>query len=187
MNQSDKLKKYTECLNDLMDYFILADIEVLSQFKLNNYLSDNLIHEFTTNSSGDCAVEQGVIIPLRGIENFPYTVYFNNSPSSVFSKFKSSVQHLQKGYVMKVESGKVYLFTMPALADWPENSKFVKSNKPFYDLGNGWYNIEITGGETLQNTGWEPTIEFLFKRATRQPAYNADFNYLYKISSREYE
>ncbi|WP_086930068.1 hypothetical protein [Agarilytica rhodophyticola] len=78
------MKIYNECLNDLMDYFILADIYHLSEFAETNELSDNLMCEFTSNQSGDKAVNEGIILPICGIENYPYIVCFNMSAPSIF-------------------------------------------------------------------------------------------------------
>lgn len=45
--------KFTEVLNDLVDYFILGDILLLEEWKNENNLSDDLATEFTINESGD--------------------------------------------------------------------------------------------------------------------------------------
>ena len=69
--------EFTEVLNDLIDYFLLGDIRLLQKFKQENGLSDDLASEFVSNYSADRAVESGIIIPLAGIENYPYTIIFN--------------------------------------------------------------------------------------------------------------
>src|SRR6218665_1352709 len=73
------LYKFDEVLNDLMDYFILGDPGYLLQYKIENNLPDDLLTEFTTEETGDQVVEEGVMVPMIGIENYPYTVYFNLS------------------------------------------------------------------------------------------------------------
>lgn len=47
--------RFTEVLNDLVNYFILGDILLLENWKCANNLSDDLAMEFTTNESGDRA------------------------------------------------------------------------------------------------------------------------------------
>ena len=64
--------KFTEVLNDLVNYFILGDILLLESWKRANNLSDDLATEFTTNESGDRAFSEGIVIPMSGIENYPY-------------------------------------------------------------------------------------------------------------------
>ena len=44
--------RFTEVLNDLVNYFILGDILLLEDWKRANDLSDDLAMEFTTNESG---------------------------------------------------------------------------------------------------------------------------------------
>ena len=71
--------RFTEVLNDLVNYFILGDILLLENWKCANNLSDDLAMEFTTNESGDRAFAEGIVIPMTGIENYPYTILFNLS------------------------------------------------------------------------------------------------------------
>lgn len=72
-------QEFSEVLNDLIDYFLLGDIRLLKRYKTENNLPDDLASEFTTTDSGDNAVLQGIVIPLAGIENHPYTIIFNVS------------------------------------------------------------------------------------------------------------
>ena len=67
--------KFTEVLNDFINYFILGDILLLERWKLSSNHSDNLAMEFTTNESGDNVVLDGIILPMVGIENFPIPSY----------------------------------------------------------------------------------------------------------------
>lgn len=186
MNMVAFQKKYTECLNDLVDYFIVGDIDNITRFKAKHLLSDDLCHEFTNISFVNDPVETGVILPMRGIKNFPYTVYFNTQKTSIFSSLESDIQHQQKGYVLEVVSGRVYLLTMPILKAWSKNTDLIRRSKPYLDIKNGWYGVEVVCGETLQDTGWEPTIEYTFQRYDTRPNYEAKDNYAFEIISREY-
>ena len=71
--------RFTEVLNDLVNYFLLGDILLLENWKQANHLSDDLAMEFTTNESGDRVFSEGIVIPMTGIENYPYTILFNLS------------------------------------------------------------------------------------------------------------
>ena len=56
--------------------------------------------------------------------------------------------------------------------------------KPMIELANGWYHIEILGGETLQDGDYEPTFEFVIQPATNEEAtINADMNLALKLQS----
>ena len=52
---------------------------LLEDWKQANHLSDDLAMEFTTNESGDRVFAEGIVIPMTGIENYPYTILFNLS------------------------------------------------------------------------------------------------------------
>ena len=55
------------------------------------------------------------------------------------------------------------------------------------ELANGWYHIEILGGETLQDGDYEPTFEFLIQPAANEEAtINADMNCSFEITSSAY-
>lgn len=66
--------EFVEVLNDLIDYFLIGDLRLLKKYKDDHELSDDLASEFASNDSGDRAVEGGIVIPLAGIENYPYTI-----------------------------------------------------------------------------------------------------------------
>jgi len=182
------MEKFTECLNDLMDYFILGDPLALSAFQKKYQLSNDLLTEFTTQDSGDLVVEQGVIIPLAGIENYPYTIYFNTEKESSIFEGENDLQFHCKGYILRVQSEEVYLFTMPYLRDWAKGFDLLMYNqiRPKIILPNGWYQISILGGETKANEGWEPTLEFQFTTCAQMPKYEGDIHFRFHISSREY-
>ena len=147
--------RFTEVLNDLVNYFLLGDILLLEDWKQANHLSDDLAMEFTTNESGD----------------------------RIFAE----------GYSLKVDHNMLMLFTWPILEQFtPEKVKDLISyyrvhKKPMIELANGWYHIEILGGETLQDGDYEPTFEFVIQPATNEEAtINADMNFSFEITSSAY-
>ena len=55
------------------------------------------------------------------------------------------------------------------------------------ELANGWYQIEILGGETLQDGDYEPTFEFVIQpTAAEERIINAEMNESFKILSSVY-
>ncbi len=189
--------KFDEVLNDLMDYFILGDPDYLLQYKKENKLPDDLLTEFTTEETGDKVVEEGVIVPMIGIENYPYTVYFNLSDEMPeLLKSGNAVQHQRDGYCLKVMNGRIYLFTIPYLRDYTEAK--VETLKKFkhaaIELPNGWYSVtilagltkqflkvETVSGEIKEFESMEPTFEFVLRPSATKPNYSADFTYPFKI------
>ena len=188
------LYRFTEVLNDLVNYFLLGDILLLEDWKQANHLSDDLAMEFTTNESGDRAFAEGIVIPMTGIENYPYTILFNLSADRPeLCKEKNRLQFRKSGYFLKVAHHTLLLFTWPVLKQFtPEKvndliSYYKVHNKPILALANGWYRIEILGGETLQDGDYEPTFEFVIQPATNEEAtINADMNFSFEITSSAY-
>ena len=186
--------KFTEVLNDLVDYFILGDILLLESWKRANNLSDDLATEFTTNESGDRAFSEGIVIPMSGIENYPYTVLFNLSGDKPeLCKGESRLQFRRSGYSLKVDNNMLMLFTWHILKQFtPEIVKtlfsyYRQNKKPIVELANGWYHIEILGGETLQDGDYEPTFEFVIQPiGNEEKTSNADMNLRFEIISSAY-
>ncbi|WP_223284199.1 hypothetical protein [Kosakonia sp. SMBL-WEM22] len=110
-----------EVLNDLVNYFLLADIRLLKKFKDDNNLADDLATEFTRNESGDKAVLEGVLIPMTGVENYPYTIIFTLPPETPeLLKAENNLQHRRPGYTLRVAHGQVQLFTWRILDDFTD-------------------------------------------------------------------
>lgn len=189
--------KFEEVLNDLMDYFILGDPDYLLQYKLDHHLPNDLLTEFTTEETGDEAVENGVLIPMIGIENYPYTIYFNLSGETPeLLKPGNNLQHQQDGYCMNVTNGRIYLYTIPYLKDFTEEK--LRALKTFKHatiaIENGWYAVSVLGGLTKQHIkmvdvkgetqsfeSMEPTFEFLIAPTDNKPKYTANFMYRFTI------
>ncbi|WP_433812276.1 hypothetical protein [Flavobacterium johnsoniae] len=189
--------KFDEVLNDLMDYFILGDPDYLLQYKIENDLPDDLLTEFTTEETGDQVVEEGVIVPMIGIENYPYTIYFNLSDETPeLLKAENEVQHQRDGYYLKVVNGRIYLYTIPYLRDFTETKVGLlkKYKHASIELPNGWYSVtilagltkqllevETVSGKTEEFESMEPTFEFVLKPSAEKPEYTADFTYSFKV------
>ena len=105
---------------------------------------------------------------------------------------------ITRNYLVKKEEydgidAMLMLFTWPILEQFtPEKVKDLISyyrvhKKPMIELANGWYHIEILGGETLQDGDYEPTFEFVIQPATNEEAtINADMNFSFEITSSAY-
>ena len=182
------LIKFEEVLNDLVDYFLLGDPLLLMDYKNDKQLPDDLMEEFTTSMDGDRIVEEGIIIPLSRVENYPYTIYFNMpGDSPELFKNTSRLQVQQDGYKLQVKYGAVYLFTVPYLRKFTnERLENLIKRTTKITLPNGWYRVSVLGGETEQETGMEPTFEFLITPVSEEPNFTADMMYQFKISASEY-
>ena len=187
--------EFTEVLNDLVDYFILGDISLLESWKAENSLGDDLGAEFTSNESGDRAAREGIVIPMAGIENYPYNILFTlDDEAPEFLKTGHHLQHRRAGYVLKIENNSLLLYT------WRILNAFTSANvsalieryrglggRPIIELENGWYDVEILAGELLRNGDFEPAFEFILRKAKTEPVTSqADIDYRFTIRSQTY-
>lgn len=184
------LIKFEEVLNDLVDYFLLGDPYLLMDFKKEHQLPDDLISEFTVSTEGDRVVEEGVMIPLPRINNYPYTVYFNltgNTPELL--KKGNLLQVRQDGYKLQVKYGAVYLYTIPYIRQFNNEmlEKLCRYKTAKTTLPNGWYTVSVLGGETQQESGMEPTFEFVITPVAAEPPFSADINYQFTVTASAYE
>jgi hypothetical protein len=159
------------------------------EFKSTNNLPDDLISAFTTDDSGDRVVEEGVMIPLPRINNYPYTVYFNlsgNTPELL--KQGNNLQVKQDGYRLHIQHGYVYLYTIPYIRSFTDETleRLKEVKQTFITLENGWYAVSVLGGETRQVASLEPTLEFVFTKSEEIPTFSADVNYSFTIVVSEY-
>jgi len=196
-----KIYKFDEVLNDLMDYFILGDPDCLLSYQHKHHLPVDLLTEFTTEETGDQVVADGIIVPLAGVQNYPYTIYFNlSNDTPELLKEGNHLQIRQGGYCLKVENNQLYLFTMPYLKQYnADKVKALKKNKTAtISLQNGWYLVEVLAGETIQeieltnkngqkikHQSLEPTFEFIITPSAHQPISTADIGYMFKIETTE--
>lgn len=199
------MTKFTEILNDTIDYFLLGDVELLRNYRIENNLSNDLATEFTSNESGDEIVKNGILIPMSKIVNQPYTIIFNTSENeSEFKKKENNLSFKKSGYILKVENRKIILFTWWILNDF--NDEKVKElventskwNKPFIEIENGWYDVDILGGFTkkksvfkdlngnkIENYDFEPTYEFKLTLRGEKPDFTAEINESFELISKE--
>nr|WP_282508835.1 hypothetical protein [Burkholderia cepacia] len=183
--------EFSEVLNDLIDCFLVGDLLLLKRYKETHRLPDNLASEFTTRDSGDHAVLEGVVIPLAGIENHPYTAIFTlDDDTPELLKAGSRLQHRRGGYVLRVEHRSVMLYTWRILERFTDASvnallaRYREPGRPVIEIDNGWYDVEILGGEVPRNGWFEPAFEFVLKR-TDAPgdASRVDLGYSFAIDS----
>ena len=181
--------KFNEVLNDTINYFLLVDILNLNNYKIQNNLSNYLANELTTNKSGDEIIEKGILIPMYGIENYPYTIIFNLSNEiPELLKEENQLQIRQNGYILKIESGNLMLFTWWILNDFTEEKinklleLYKQHNKPLIEIEKGWYEVEILGGLTITDEKeLEPTFEFIIKQTNKPADFKADASKLYYL------
>lgn len=201
-----KTIKFREVLNELVSCFLLGDPITLKNYKEKHHLPDDLATEFTTNESGDRVITEGIVIALSEIENYPYTIIFNfMDEAPELLKPENQLQIRQGGYVLKIENECLMLYGFRVLNHFTDEKirelmqYQTQYNRPQVRLENGWYQVEILGGETLQQTtftneqgeketftDFEPTLEFLIQPIAEKAPCTADIFRSYRIEARNY-
>ncbi|MGG7596348.1 hypothetical protein LOY42_11145 [Pseudomonas sp. B21-023] len=181
--------EFSEVLNDLVDYFLLGDIQLLEQFKEDQDLPDDLARAFTRGDSGDLAVQQGVILPLAGVDNLPYRILFTlDERTPALLEPGSRLKHRRQGHVLRVEHGAVMLFTWRILQHFTNKTlgdllaRYQEPGRPIIELDNGWYSVEVLAGAVVRDGLYEPAFEFVMKKAYARPqASEVDVGYRYSL------
>lgn len=181
--------EFNEVLNDQIDYFLVADIQLLERFKRDNDLPHDLARAFTSGDSGDRAVAEGVVLPLAGIENLPYRIIFSlDEPSPVLLEPGNRLQHRRPGYVLRVENRALMLFTWRILQHFTAKTlgdlmaRYQEPGRPIIELDNGWYEVEVLGGAVWRDGLFEPAFEFVLKNTWRHgPGPEVDVGYRFTL------
>ncbi|WP_087500163.1 hypothetical protein [Pseudomonas sp. SID14000] len=181
--------EFSEVLNDLVDYFLLGDIQLLERFKQEHELPDDLAHAFTHGDSGDQAVREGVVLPLAGVDNLPYRILFtldNHTPA--LCEPGSRLKHRRNGYVLQVEHGALMLYTWRILQHFTPKTlgdlmaRYQVPGRPIIELDNGWYDVEVLAGALVRDGLYEPAFEFVLKkRWSRGEAAGVDTGYVFGL------
>ncbi|HEK1684365.1 TPA: hypothetical protein SMR42_000673 [Pseudomonas putida] len=185
--------EFCEVLNDLVDYFLVGDIQRLARFKDDNALPDDLAREFTSTDSGDRAVLEGVVLPLAGIDNLPYRIIFSlDERTPALLEAGNRVAHRRAGYVLHVENRALMLFTWRMLQHFTNKTlgdfmaRYQVPGRPMIELDNGWYQVEVLAGAVVRDGLYEPAFEFLLSRThCHRPAPEIDTSYRFSLGGDE--
>ena len=181
--------EFSEVLNDLVDYFLLGDIQLLERFKEANDLPDDLARAFTTGDSGDQAVREGVILPLAGIDNLPYRILFTlDAGTPALLEPGSRLKHRRGGHRLRVEHRGLMLFTWRILQHFTNKTlgdllaRYQEPGRPIIALDNGEYDVEVLAGALVRDGLYEPAFEFVLRKAQRRdPVAEVDISYRYTL------
>lgn len=185
--------EFSEVLNDLVDYFLVGDIQRLARFKDENALPDDLAREFTSTDSGDRAVLEGVVLPLAGIDNLPYRIIFSlDERTPALLEAGNRLAHRRAGYVLHVENRALMLFTWRMLQHFTNKTlgdfmaRYQVPGRPMIELDNGWYQVEVLAGAVVRDGLYEPAFEFLLSRThCQRPAPEIDTGYRFSLGGDE--
>lgn len=177
--------RFVGAVNDTYDWFVLADVANVSRLQQRHRLGSDLLEVLTTTDIGDQVAEQGVMIPLMGIANLPYTILFNLGGTSAFTQAGVAPTHRQAGYVIEVIGARLSLFTVPFLKDWKGRSPRLldpatRHQWPSMELANGWYSVTVNVGD-LEDEECSSVIELCLRPRAQKPEFGADVSYRFTI------
>ncbi|AGN78744.1 MULTISPECIES: hypothetical protein [Pseudomonas] len=181
--------EFSEVLNDLVDYFLLGDIQLLERFKQEHELADDLAYAFTHDDSGDKAVREGIVLPLAGVDNLPYRILFTlDGHTPALREAGSRLKHRRNGYVLRVEHGALMLYTWRILQHFTPKTlgdliaRYQVPGRPIIELDNGWYDVEVLAGALVRDGLYEPAFEFVLKkRWSRGEPVDVDTGYTFGL------
>jgi len=181
--------EFTEVLNDLIDYFLLADIRALRDFSRRDGLSSDLAEEFTTTDAAERAIAEGALLPIPGVENLPYTVAFVTAPDTpALGGPGGQIVHRGEAYALRIEHGSLELFTWRILEDFTDSTvdallgRYARSPGPQIALENGWYRVDVLAGWLPRADGPEPAFEFVLTKVDERPtSTNVDLDRRYPL------
>jgi hypothetical protein len=85
------------------------------------------------------------------------------------------------------------LFTWPVLRQFTAEKvrvlidSYKQNKRPLIEVENGWYDIEILGGEILVDSDYEPAFEFILqKTSAKASTEEVDVGYHFAIKSDTY-
>ncbi|MGO3759548.1 MAG: hypothetical protein ACTJGQ_11940 [Agrococcus casei] len=168
--------KFDEILNDLIDYFLLADVRGLWDFSRRSGLSPDLAAELTTTDAAERAVAEGALLPIPGVENLPYTVAFVTAPDTPELRDpRSLLVHEGDAYALRVDQGSLELFTWRVLEDFTESTvdalleQYSRAGGPRIALENGWYRADVLAGWLTRADDSKPACEFVLTKIDDRP------------------
>lgn len=181
--------EFTEVLNDLIDYFLLADIRALQDFSSRHGLPPDLADAFTTTDAAERAATEGALLPIPGVENHPYTVAFVTAPDTPeLGAPGAQVVHRGEAYALRIDHGSLELFTWRILEDFSERSvdslleRYARSAGPRIALEVGWYRVDVLAGWLPRADGAEAAFEFVLTKVRDRPtSTNVDLERRYPL------
>lgn len=182
-------QEFTEVLNDLIDYFLLADIRALREFCRREDLPLNLAEELTTTDAAERAIAAGALLPIPGVENLPYTVAFVTAPDTPgLDEPGARIVHRGEAYALRIDHGSLELFTWRILEDFTDDSvedllaRYARSAGPRITLENGWYRVDVLAGWLAPADDSQPAFEFVLTKVDERPtSTNIDLDRRYPL------
>ena len=139
---------------------------MLTRSQRGQGLSDDLVDAFTRGDTVDLALADGVLLPMSGVANQPYTAVFRRSDKpSVFGGTDADLQVERHGYGLRVTSGVIGLITVPYLRRWNDEGRarlraaVERGARQAATVEPGFYAVSVLGGIVAEDATFEVVVE----------------------------
>lgn len=118
-----------------LEGFIIYDPQCLANYiSENNIFNQDLLSYFMESEDGDFVIQNGIIVPIMGVEPNYYTFEINNDLEN-YAVIKES-----DGWILKVVSKQINIIGIGYLANI---STLNKQKSLSFAISNGWYKVSI--------------------------------------------
>ena len=148
--------------------FVLLDPARLDAFCESRAEGADLLTRFTQTDDGDRICQEGIAIPMTGIDAGDYSISIRDSLSP---GPEGPPRVLSQGWILGTETGEVVFSGLGYLACWdPDHPRHARIRIPA-----GWYGVDIRGyvlGEG--GVGEEWLYDLALTRSRQKPPFTAD-------------
>lgn len=169
--------------------FVLCDPERLDQFYGDKVQGFDLLARFEQTNEGHIACQQGIIVPILGVEPHEYTLVVRHPDSETF--LQSAPYITSAGWLLGTDTGKLVLCNLNNLMFWDPWDTYEYDNNynryESFSIMPGWYQVEFQGGINSEGSDEEEWVfEYILKPVPERPDFAASLhnasNYFHQVA-----
>ncbi|MFJ1327669.1 hypothetical protein [Capnocytophaga canimorsus] len=153
----------TEKIFSELEGFIIYDPECLANYiSENNILERDLLSHFMVSEAGELVIQNGIIIPIMGVEPNYYTFEINDN----LKGYKIIKEN--EGWILKVISNQIKIIGIGYLA----NIRTLNDQKSLsFEVSNGWYSVSIA---TYTNASSDKSFVLKTQKTLTKPKFQGN-------------
>ncbi|NIF06164.1 hypothetical protein F3J23_12005 [Chryseobacterium sp. Tr-659] len=146
--------------------FVIYSPQLLAKYlQEHNLPGNNILKYFVENEHGDEITKRGIAIPIIGVEEGYYSFRVSVNNERILNHDEEAVQ--SGGWVFQTANNEVKVVGIGYLRDV---TSINDENSVTFNLENGWYALEIRGG----NKEGERLFELNMKKQEEYPVFSGD-------------
>lgn len=152
-----------------LEGFVIYDPKCLMNYISNyNLFDENLLSLFTETEAGDFVSQNGIIIPIIGVEPDYYSFEIVTDLQKKYNIISES-----KGWILEVVSNQVTIVGIGYLTDI---ATITEENSLSFTVPNGWYNVSIA---THQDIHSNKIFLLKLEKVLTKPSFKANIEQVY--------